>query len=229
MAQHDSWVIIPIYNEEVVVGHVVREVRRAFSNIVCVDDGSSDASACAAAQAGAHLVQHPVNLGQGAALQSGIEYARTQEGAQYFVTFDADGQHQVDDAVRLVSALRRGESDIVIGSRFRDSRTRVPLMRRILLRTVVQLSPKIRRLGLTDAHNGLRAFTRPVAQEMTIRRHGMGHASEIVELIYRSGWRVIEQPVKIVYTAYAQAKGQSLINGVNIAFEGFARMGKLKR
>jgi hypothetical protein len=93
------------------------------------------------------------------------------------------------------------------------------------LRTVVALSPQLRRLRLTDAHNGLRAFNRTVAVQMDITRNGMGHASEIVEMIDRHKWRVAEEPVTIVYTEYSMAKGQSLINGVNILFESALKTG----
>src|SRR5437660_453867 len=102
----DVWLIVPVYNEGQVIGEVVRNARKAFDNIVCVDDGSRDNSADEIRSAGAHLVQHPVNLGQGAAIQTGTEYARRQPGAKYFVTFDADGQHQVEDVVAMLERLR---------------------------------------------------------------------------------------------------------------------------
>src|SRR3981081_1494318 len=93
----DVWIVIPVFNEESVIAEVVDRTRRTFPNIVCVDDGSSDDSADRLAGSGAHLVRHPVNRGQGAALQTGIAYALSR-GAEYIVTFDADGQHRVEDA-----------------------------------------------------------------------------------------------------------------------------------
>ena len=89
-----------------------------------------------------------------------------------------------------------------------------------MLTTVVMLSPRTKKLGLTDAHNGLRAFNRRVAEEMNIRMNGMSHASEIVSMIDKHGWRVDEEPVDILYTEYSMSKGQSLINGVNILADG---------
>ena len=97
----------------------------------------------------------------------------------------------------------------------------MPLIKRLVLRTVVLLSPKTRRLGLTDAHNGLRVFNQKVAQEMNIRMNGMSHASEIVDQIDERGWRISEEPVDILYTEYSMSKGQSLLNGVNILADGF--------
>lgn len=221
----DVWLIIPVYNEAAVIGDVVREARQTFPNIVCVDDGSWDGSADRIRAAGAHLVRHPINLGQGGALQTGIEYARSRPGAEYFVTFDADGQHQVADVVAMIARLRTEPVDIVVGTRFHGDTSHIPLLKRIVLRTVVALSPRLRRMGLTDAHNGLRAFNRLVADQMDITSNGMGHASQIVELIDQRKWRVVEQPVTIVYTEYSMAKGQSLINGVNILFESALKTG----
>lgn len=221
----DVWLVIPVYNEAAVIGSVVREALATFPNIVCVDDGSRDGSADQIRASGAHLVPHPINLGQGGALQTGVEYARAQPGAEYFVTFDADGQHQVEDVVRMVARLRTEPIDIVVGTRFHGDTSHIPLAKRIVLRMVVALSPRLRRLKLTDAHNGLRAFNRRVAEQLDIRLSGMGHASEIVEMIDTHQWRVAEEPVRIVYTEYSMAKGQSLINGVNILFDTALKTG----
>ncbi|WP_053738192.1 glycosyltransferase family 2 protein [Nocardia sp. NRRL S-836] len=216
----DVWLIVPCYNEGQVIEEVIRHARQTFPNIVCVDDGSKDDSAAGIRAGGAHLVQHPVNLGQGAAIQTGIEYARKQPGAKYFVTFDADGQHRIEDVLVMLERLRSEDVDIVVGTRFRgDVQESVPWIKRLVLKTVVLLSPRTRSLGLTDAHNGLRVFNKKVADEMNITLNGMGHASEIVELISVRNWRVTEEPVTILYTEYSMSKGQSLINGVNILFD----------
>lgn len=220
----DTWLVIPCFNEGKVIEDVIRNARKTFPNIVAVNDGSSDDSAARIHTAGAHLVNHPVNLGQGAAIQTGVEYARAQPGAKYFVTFDADGQHQVKDVVAMLERLRTEEKDIIVGTRFgrpRSADDQVPWIKRLVLRTVVLLSPRTRRLGLTDAHNGLRVFNRKVADELNIRMNGMSHASEFVAQIDERGWRVAEQPVDILYTEYSMSKGQSLINGVNILADGF--------
>lgn len=217
----DTWLIVPCYNEGTVIFDVLTHARETFPNIVAVNDGSRDDSAAQIRAAGAHLVNHPVNLGQGAAIQTGVEYARAQPGARYFVTFDADGQHQVKDVVRMVERLRAEPVDIIVGTRFagQDS-SQVPWIKRVVLKTVVLLSPRTKKLGLSDAHNGLRAFNKKVADEMNIRMNGMSHASEIVAMIDNNGWRVDEEPVDILYTEYSMSKGQSLINGVNILADG---------
>lgn len=215
----DTWVVVPLYNEAAVIGDVVRSVRTAFPHVVCVDDGSRDDSAEAAETAGAVVVRHPVNLGQGAALQTGLEYALIDPGMRYVVTFDADGQHRVEDAVSMVDRLRAGEADVVFGSRFLDGRTTPGPLKRLVLKSAVAYTNLTTGVHLTDAHNGLRAFTRAVAEHLDLRQNRMAHASEIVGQVGRGHFRHVEHPVHILYTEYSRSKGQSLLNSVNILAE----------
>jgi polyprenyl-phospho-N-acetylgalactosaminyl synthase len=215
----DTWVVMPVYNEAAVVASVIELTRRTFPNVACVDDGSSDGSAEQIRTAGAHLIRHPVNLGQGAALQTGITYALSQPDVKYVVTMDSDGQHRPEDAAAMVEVARSGAADVVLGSRFLNGGVGVPRAKRAVLRVVAALSPASRRMGLTDAHNGLRVLTAAAAQQLRIRTNGMEHASEIVAFLAASGLRVVEVPVTILYTDYAKSKGQSLVNGINIIFD----------
>ena len=221
----DVWIVVPAFNEAAIIGEVITDVRSVFDHVVCVDDGSHDDTAAIALRAGAHVVRHPVNLGQGASIQTGVEYARSQPDAEVFVTFDADGQHRVKDVLRMIDKLTAEDVDIVIGTRFASHgvRSDVPVLKRIVLRTAVFLSPRSQRLHLSDAHNGLRVFNRKVAQALDITMSGMGHASEIIAMIDENHWRVTEEPVEILYTEYSRSKGQPLLNGVNIVFDGFLR------
>lgn len=215
----NTWLVVPVYNEGRVIAEVVEQALKTFPNIVCVNDGSTDDSVEQILGTGAHLVRHPINLGQGAALQTGLAYALAQPGAQFFVTFDADGQHQTQDAEAMVALLRDDVADVVLGSRFIEKTEQVPVLKRVVLRTAAAVSPTARRLKLTDSHNGLRALNRAAAQRMRITMNGMAHASEIVSMLARSSLRVTEIPVDILYTDYSRAKGQSLLNGVNILFD----------
>ncbi len=225
----DVWIIVPTFNESAVIGEVVAELRSVFDHVVCVDDGSADGSGEIARQAGASLVRHPINLGQGAAIQTGVEYARKQPGAAMFATFDADGQHRVKDVVRMIDRLNRGDVDIVIGTRFgQQVASRPPFLKRVVLQTAARLSRRGRRLGLTDTNNGLRVFNKTVADGMNITMSGMSHATEIVMMIAENHWRVAEEPVEVLYTEYSKSKGQPLLNGVNIIFDGFLR-GRIRR
>jgi len=215
----DTWVIIPLYNEEQVIGDVVAGVLAAFPQVVCVDDGSTDRSAEVAVAAGARVVRHPFNLGQGAALQTGFQYALADPSMQYVVTFDADGQHQIADAVGMVERLRAGEADVVFGSRFLDERTKPNFAKKMVLRAAVGYTNMTTRTRLTDAHNGLRAIRRPVVAQLDITQNRMAHASELVAQIGASKASYVEHPVHILYTDYSKAKGQSLWNSINILAE----------
>ncbi|CAJ1510127.1 glycosyltransferase family 2 protein [[Mycobacterium] holstebronense] len=221
----DVWIIVPAFNEATVIGDVIAGIRSVFDYVVCVDDGSADDTAVTARRAGAYVVHHPVNLGQGAAIQTGVEFARRQPGARLFATFDADGQHRVADLMRMIDHLDSADLDIVIGTRFAapEAAATVPPLKRAILRTAVWLNPRIRRLGLSDAHNGLRVFNRRVADGLDLTMNGMSHAGEFIALIAENRWRVGEEPVEVLYTDYSKSKGQPLLNGVNILFDGLLR------
>jgi glycosyltransferase involved in cell wall biosynthesis len=215
-ANDDTWLVVPLYNEATVIGDVIRAALPTFANIVCVDDGSTDSSASAARAAGALVVHHATNLGQGAALQTGISYVVTQTDAAYLVTFDADGQHQVSDAEAMVALAREEDLAIVFGSRFLDDRTKAGFLKRVILKTAVWVTNQSTGLRLTDAHNGLRVIRRDAATRVNLIQNRMAHASEIVLQLGRTQlpWR--EYPVHVLYTEYSKGKGQSVLNSVNI-------------
>ena len=212
----DTWVVIPLYNEEEVIGDVIAGVQTKFPQVVCIDDGSSDSSAAVAAAAGARVVRHPFNLGQGAALQTGFQFALADPDMKYVVTFDADGQHQIEDAAGMVDRLRSGEAEVVFGSRFMDDRSQPNFAKKMVLRAAVGYTNLTTRTRLTDAHNGLRAISRPVLAQLDITQNRMAHASELVAQIGASKATYVEHPVHILYTDYSKAKGQSLWNSINI-------------
>lgn len=212
----ETWVVIPLFNEASVIADVISDLRPHFAHIVCVDDGSTDDSVRNAERAGADVVRHPINLGQGAALQTGIEYALSHASCQYIVTFDADGQHRVEDAVDMIADARTHGSAIIFGSRFLDDRTDPGLMKKVILKTAVWVTNMSTGLRLSDAHNGLRVLRRDAAAQIHLQQDRMAHATEIVLQIGRTGlpWR--EHPVELLYTDYSKAKGQSVLNSVNI-------------
>ncbi|WP_245827949.1 glycosyltransferase family 2 protein [Sinomonas mesophila] len=216
-----TWVVIPMYNEATVVGRVVEGLLGTFPNVVCVDDGSRDGSVAVARKAGAVVVEHPVNLGQGAALQTGIEYALQDPETDSIVTFDADGQHRVEDAAAMVDRLRAESLDVVLGSRFLDSRTELTALKRLVLKTAAVQMKLSTGLDLTDAHNGLRVLGRDLASRINLTQNRMAHASELVHQLASLNARYAEHPVHIIYTDYSKAKGQSLLNSVNIIADLF--------
>ena len=203
----DTWLVIPLYNEATVVREVVSRAREIFPYIVAVDDGSKDDSAREAAAAGAIVVRHPINLGQGAALQTGFSYVLEQTNADYVVTFDADGQHSASDAAAMVAAAREEGLAVVLGSRFLEGPSPVGWLKRLILRTAAAVSSHTSGMRLTDAHNGLRVIRRDLLAQLDLRQNRMAHASEIIRQIGATGlpWR--EFPVHIVYTEYSRSKG----------------------
>lgn len=215
----DTWLVIPLYDEATVIGSVIAEARATFPHIVCVDDASKDDSAAVARAAGAVVVRHPFNLGQGAALQTGIRYVLEETDARYLVTFDADGQHRVEDASEMVDRARAEDLAVVFGSRFLDDRTQPGFLKKIVLKAAVWLTNQQTGMKLTDAHNGLRVIRRDAAAQLSMQQNRMAHATEIVLQLGRTKLPWAEHPVHIIYTDYSKAKGQSLINSVNILID----------
>ena len=212
------FIVVPAYNEAHAVAEVVSALRRTYSNVVVIDDGSTDDTVAEAEAAGATVVRHMMNRGQGAALQTGIEYG-LRCGADTIVTFDADGQHRVDDVAALLAALDETNADIAIGSRFLGADREIPFLRRLLLRGGALFMRITSQVQLTDTHNGLRAFRRRAAQQIHITLDGMAHASEIVDQIYLHRLRVVEVPVVIRYSEYSRRKGQSGFAAFRIVFD----------
>ena len=215
-------VVIAAYNEARVIERVIADVRHCGFSAVLVDDGSSDSTAEVAERAGAVVVRHPVNLGQGAALQTGIEFA-LRKGADVIVTFDADGQHRATDIAGLVDALARHSVDYALGSRFLGGATDLPPVRRRLLKAATWFTRITSGLSLTDTHNGLRAMTRRGASAIRLRQNRMAHASEFLYQIAASQLKYVEVPVTIEYSAYSLAKGQKLGDALSILVDLLAR------
>ena len=216
------WVVIAAYNEARVIAAVIGDLLRAGYQVVVVDDGSRDATARVAAQAGAAVIKHPVNLGQGAGLQTGIEYA-LREGADIIVTFDGDGQHRVSDIAGLIDSLHAQRADFVLGSRFLGGVVNQPPSRRLMLHAATWFTRVTTGLCITDTHNGLRAMTRRGASHICLRQNRMAHASEILHQIAESGLKYVEAPVTIEYSAYSLSKGQTLGDSLMILTDLFAR------
>lgn len=218
LSARDAWIVVAAFNEGTVIGGVVCELHVTFPKIIVVDDGSVDGTGDAAWSAGATVLTHPINLGQGAALQTGIDYALLQ-GAQTVVTFDADGQHSVGDASRLVAELGRTRADVSLGSRFLGKADGISRSRRAILQVATAVQRITTGLQLTDAHNGLRAFTRRAALSLRIRQNRMAHASEIVTQIAKAKLNVIEVPCTIKYTEYSKRKGQKTLSAIQIVLD----------
>ena len=218
-ASQEVALVIPIYNEGPVITEVLREAKKTFPHLICVDDGSSDDSAALARMAGATVLVHAINLGQGAALQTGITYFLRHTDLPYVATFDADGQHQTGDVVSMWNRAKTDQLDIIFGSRFLSENQEMGAAKRIVLKTAAWATARTTHMLLTDAHNGLRLLSRRAAGTLALKQNRMAHASEIVAQLGKSGLPWAEMPVHIRYTDYSKSKGQSLWNSVNIVMD----------
>jgi glycosyltransferase involved in cell wall biosynthesis len=215
----DVTVVVPALDEEAGVATVVSGLRSEFGRVVVVDDGSTDRTADLARAAGAHVVRHPSNLGQGAALQTGFAYALTDPGMRHVITFDSDGQHRVEDALSLLAVARDTGVDVVLGSRFLAPDSEVPAARRAVLRAGIAFTRATTRLQVTDTHTGLRVLNRRAIEQIDLTLADMAHASQLLGLIARRGLSWTEAPVVIDYADETRRRGQSNVNALNIVFD----------
>ena len=215
-------IVIPLYNEEVVIKDILLELKQKYPsyNIIVVDDSSTDNSYKKACIKDIYLLKHSVNLGQGAALQTGIEYAK-ELGCSYVVTFDSDGQHNPDDIEPFVQRLDKGDVDIVLGSRFLGTTENMPTRKKYLLKLSRFFTWVTTGIWLTDSHNGFRAINIERFPNFEITQNRMAHASEIISIIKTLGMRYTEMPCHIRYTDYTLKKGQSMWNSINIIIDYF--------
>lgn len=216
-------VVVPAFQEEKRVGDVIHSLVSAGFLVVVVDDGSRDRTADVARQAGATVLQHAINRGQGAALRTGTE-AALRLGADVIVHFDADGQHDPSFLTSFIEPIVRGETDVVFGSRFLGLEAEgMPLVRRVVLvggRFFSNYALGIPR-GVTDPQNGLRVLSAKAARTISYRQDGKAHCSEILRLVTRSGLRWREVPIRVRYTADTLAKGNRTTDAFHIVWHLF--------
>jgi len=212
--------VIPCLNEHSVIPGILHRLLQYDYDIVVVDDGSEPPLESLVDPFPVYYLRHIVNLGQGAALQTGVTFALNQ-GAEVVVHFDSDGQHRPEEIAALTGPILEGKADVVLGSRFLEAsgRRAIPWGRRQLLRIARIFNGVITGLWLSDAHNGFRAMNREAAGKITITENRMAHATEILRLIKQEKLRISEVPTKITYTKYSQKKGQPSWNIVNILID----------
>lgn len=220
--KQNTFVVIPAYNETDVIAATVKPLVSKGYEVVVVNDGSSTNIQSFLKGLPVHYLTHAINLGQGAALQTGAEYAKKFR-PDYVVHFDADGQHEVEDISRFIEILEKENADIVLGSRFLndDTKNLVPLRRRWLLQIARVLNWAFTGLLLTDAHNGFRVFRGGVIEKLHLTENRMAHATEILRLVKKNKLRYKEAPAHIRYTAYSTDKGQKAIHSLNILVDIF--------
>ncbi len=204
--------IVPAYNEESNIGSVVQSLFSHVDSIVVVDDNSKDNTNKNANEAGAIVLQHKINRGQGAALQTGHDYA-LKNNADYVLHFDGDGQFDVSDIKPALEELKKTRADILFGSRFLDNRTKIPWFKKNILFPPARLFNKIfGGINLTDIHNGFRILNRKALEKIKIEQDRMAHATEIPAKAKKLGLKYIEFPVKVTYHRY----GGGLMHGLGV-------------
>ena len=220
MNNESVFIIIPAYNEGKVIESTIHPLIKAGYSVVVVDDGSIDHTCDILEKLPIFLLRHPINLGQGASLQTGMTFA-LENGAKYIVHFDADGQHRIEDIPALLEPLIKSEADVVLGSRFLRSEDvrEIPLIKGLVLKCAIIVNGFMTGVWLSDAHNGFRAFTKDAAQKINLLENGFAHASEIVYQIRKLKLRYVEKPTKIYYSEYSKTKGQSIWNAINIVID----------
>ncbi len=210
--------VIPAYNEATQIADVIQNTSAFVDRVVVVDDGSHDDTARIARQAGATVIQHPINRGLGATLGTGIKAAR-RLGGEVIITLDADGQHLPHEIPLFIEAIKERGHDAVLGSRMIELKGNMPLKRRVYQRIGNVLTYALFGLFVSDSQSGFRAFSGKAADVLEIRTDRMEVSSEIVAEIRRRAFNWTEVPITAVYTDYSLSKGQSFTVGVKTALK----------
>jgi len=205
-------IIVPAYNEAGVIATTLKDLRKTLredeiqADILVVDDGSTDQTGSIALPHTTYLLTHGRNCGLGAALATGIEYAKRQR-YDYCVTFDSDGQHDASDIPKALSKLESGY-DVVIGSRFVGTHSGMPRSRRVVLFLGNLITFIFFGVWTSDSQSGFRGLSRRAIQSIAIKSNRMEVSSEFFGEIHRLGLKFSEIPIHIRYTTYSLGKGQ---------------------
>jgi polyprenyl-phospho-N-acetylgalactosaminyl synthase len=214
------YIVIPAFNEGTCIKNTITTLlQKQFTNVIVIDDGSEEDIRGMLQDLPIFYIRHKINLGQGAALQTGFDFAKERQ-ADIIITFDADGQHDVKDLEALIAPLLSDRCDVVLGSRFLNNKaSSTPFVRKIILKTARFINFCFCGIWLTDAHNGLRAFNKKAISAIEIEQNRMAHASEILFQIRIHKLKFEEVPATIHYSAYSQQKGQKNIDSISVLFD----------
>jgi glycosyltransferase involved in cell wall biosynthesis len=189
---------IPAYNEEKNIASIITKLKNITDSIIVCDDGSSDMTSEISKNLGAIVISHKKNMGYGAAIRT-IFQKSVELDSDILVTFDADGQHRIDDVNKILQPLKNNEADIVIGSRFLDNETKVPNYRKIGIKVITQVTNASLKKKLTDSQSGFRAYNKQALTQISPSEMGMGISTEILIKASNKGLRIAEIPITILY------------------------------
>ena len=190
---------IPAYNEEKNIAKIIIKLKKITDSIIVCDDGSSDMTSEIAKNLGVIVISHKKNMGYGAAIRTIFEKS-AEIGSDILVTFDADGQHRVEDVSRVLRPLENSEADIVIGSRFLGKQSNVPNYRKLGIKVITQITNSSIKTKLTDSQSGFRAYSKQVLSKISLSEIGMGISTEILIKASSEGLRITEVPITILYS-----------------------------
>jgi len=190
---------IPAYNEEKNIAVIITRLKKITDKIIVCDDGSSDLTSKIAEELGVMVIKHERNMGYGAAIRSIFLKAKNLD-CDILVTFDADGQHRIEDISKVIKPISEKQSDIVIGSRFLDdSKNEVPNYRKVGIKVITKITNASIKKQLTDSQSGFRAYSKKVLNELSPSELGMGISTEILIKASSKNFRISEVPIKIIY------------------------------
>ena len=190
---------IPAFNEEKNIAAIITKLADITDTIIVCNDGSADLTSDIAEKMGAFVINHEKNLGYGAAIRSIFLKAKELDG-DILVTFDADGQHRIEDIEKVTKPIIDQEVDLVIGSRFLDeSEKEVPQYRKVGIKVITKITNASIKKQLTDSQSGFRAYSKKVVNELNPSESGMGISTEILIKASAKNFRILEVPIKILY------------------------------
>ena len=189
---------IPAYNEEKNIASIITKLKKITNSIIVCDDGSSDMTSEISKNLGAVVISHKKNMGYGAAINSIFQKSKEMK-SDLLVTFDADGQHRVEDIEKVVEPIKNNDADLVIGSRFLDEKSHIPNYRKIGIKVITQVTNASIKKKLTDSQSGFRAYNQGVLSQISPSDMGMGISTEILIKSSSKGLRIMEVPITVLY------------------------------
>ena len=232
------FIILPAFNEEKVIAKVLDDLKKQLKHLeqlkqfkqlepvmIVVDDASFDKTGKIAKDKGAIVLRHIINRGLGGALATGLEYARINQ-ADIAVTMDSDGQHDPQDLHKIIKPILEKKAEVVIGSRFLEKSNSIPWDRKPILWVSNIITFLFFRIYTTDSQSGFRAFSKKAIEKIRLKTQRMEVSSELFDQIKKNNLKLIEVPVKVVYTSYSRAKGQSNLNTIKVMIKLILRLAR---
>tara|TARA_B000000532_G_C18872345_1_gene408977 strand:+ start:216 stop:893 length:678 start_codon:yes stop_codon:yes gene_type:complete len=212
----DIYVVVPAFNEQKVIKDIINNLLKKFPNVIVVNDGSNDRTLEIINELDIKVLSHEINLGVGAAVQTGFDYVSKIPNAKAVITFDADGQHLVDDAVAMAKEILICDEGIIFGTRFPKHSKNIPKVKRIVLKLIARITDLVTGVALSDAHNGLKAYKVSTIKQLELQFSSYSYESELITQVAKKKIDYKEMPTDIKYTSYSIKKGQKLLNGLLI-------------